>query len=171
MLRRLSLPLTDTLYLSFLFGARLICHSSWAGCWPRLCDSAEAMSLVYNAESRQSPAGERHYLKMSVAFPLSLVHTFIRFRTGCHNSPSLTGRSSGLPRHLRKCLHRASDAICDDHHLDFKCLALADLRHGYSCLLGEHALTLLLFVWQENTLQVKEFVQRSIACFTVETGA
>ena len=59
---------------------------------PRLCNSAGAMLCVYNAWFRQPPAANRHLLKKAFGFPLSLVRAFLRFKTGSHNLPSVTGR-------------------------------------------------------------------------------
>ena len=154
----LSLPLIDTSCLSSLFDARFTAVFDGLDICPRLCNSAGAMLCVYNAWFCQPPAANRHLLKKAFGFPLSLVRAFLRFKTGSHNLPSVTGRFSGTPRHLRKCLHCASGAICDEYHLVFECPALADLRQEYSCLFGDHASTVLLFVWQEDTLRVMKFV-------------
>ena len=95
----LSLPLIDTSCLSSLFDAHFTAVFDGLDICPRLCNSAGAMLCVYNAWC-QPPAANCHFLQNAFDLPLSLVRAILRFRTGSHNSPSVTDRFSGTLWHL-----------------------------------------------------------------------
>ena len=152
--------------LSFLFDAQFNAAFDGLDICPRLCSSAGAMLCIYNAWFRLPASGNAHFLKRCFEVPMPLVRSFIRFRTGCHNLPSVSGRYSNVPRHLRKCQKCSSDGICDEYHLVFECPALAGLRVEYSCLFGPHAMTMRQFVWQEDTIKVMKYIQSALTCLT-----
>ena len=107
----LSLPLIVTSCLSSLFDAHFTAVFDGLDICPRLCNSAGAMLCVYNAWFRQPQPANRHLLKKPFNFPLSLVRAFLRFRTGSHNLPSVTGRFSEFYYHKYKTEAAAKFAI------------------------------------------------------------
>ena len=93
--------------------------------------------------------------------PLSAgcVQTLLRFRMGCHNLPWDLGRRQGIPRLHRVCALCAGDNPGDEQHVMFECPGLQDIRDKHQGLFGEHAATMLQFMWQDDIHGVAIFIQ------------
>ena len=71
----LSLPLIDTMCLSFLFDARFNAAFDGLDTCPRLCSSAGATLCIYNAWFRLPASGNAHFLKRCFEVPMPLVRS------------------------------------------------------------------------------------------------
>ena len=69
---------------------------------------------------------------------------------GCHNLPWDLGRRQGIPRLHRVCTLCAGENPGDEQHVVFECPGLQDIRDRYQNLFGEHAATMLQFMWQDD---------------------
>ena len=64
------------------------------------------------------PLGSRHSL-LQLPISARCVRVLLRFRTGCHTLPIVSGRRSGVPRPQRSCLQCASSVVGDERHMVF----------------------------------------------------
>ena len=99
--------------------------------------------------------------------PLSAgcVQTLLRFRMGCHNLPWDLGRRQGIPRLHRVRTLCAGENPGDEQHVVFECPGLQDIRDRYQGLFGEHATTMLQFMWQDDMRGVAMFIKECLGVY------
>ena len=69
---------------------------------------------------------------------------------GCHNLPWDLGRRQGVPRLHRVCTLCAGDYLGDEQYVVFECPGLQAIRDRHLGLFGEHAGTMIQFMWQDD---------------------
>ena len=105
---------------------------------PRTCPSPRAQLCTYHwcfVRPFLAPSALPHHaarLRCS-AGPLRGV---LPFGAGCHGLPVDVGRGTGVPRRQCVCTKCHGQAVCDEQHVVFECLALQHLRDKYSCCQG-----------------------------------
>lgn len=132
---------------------------------PRLCDSAGAVSCTYMNWFSKPDWPCQNFLTAPVH--ISLMRLFIRFRTGCHQLPIVSGRLSRIPRSQRLCSACNTSSIGDEMHMIFECPALENLRQKYSHLFHSHVTTMQQFMWQNETIQVMLFIRDCLSQIVV----
>ena len=128
---------------------------------PRTCPSQGASLCTYAAWFAR-PA--HIHPKTIFRLPLSAgcVQTLLRFRMGCHNLPWDLGRRQGIGRLHRVCTLCAGGHPGDEQHAVFECPGLQDIRDKHQGLFGEHAATMLQFMWQDDIRGVAIFIQECL---------
>jgi len=108
---------------------------------PRLC--------TYNAYFAGPATVHRRTL---FRLPLSdkCVQTLLRFRLGCHKMPRDVGPGTAVPRSQRLCSVCHAGQPGDDYHLVFECQGLEYIRQNYPGLVGQHASTMIHYMWQAD---------------------
>ncbi len=131
---------------------------------PRTCPSQGASLCTYGAWFAR-PA--HIHPKAIFRLPLSAgcVQTLLRFRMGCHNLPWDLGRRQGIPRLHRVCTLCAGENPGDEQHVVFECPGLQDIRDRYQGLFGEHATTMLQFMWQDDIRGVAMFIKECLGVY------
>ena len=81
---------------------------------------------------------------------------------GCHNLPWDLGRRQGVGRLHRVCTLCAGGNPGDEQHAVFECPGLEDIRDKHQGLFGEHAATMLQFMWQDDIRGVAIFIQECL---------
>ena len=84
---------------------------------------------------------------------------------GCHNLPWDLGRRQGVPRLHRVCTLCAGENPGDEQHVVFECPGLQDIRDRYPGLFGEHAATMLQFMWQDDICGVAMFIKECLGVY------
>ena len=126
---------------------------------PRTCATQGARLCTY--ERWFTPFTPRSCLKIPVS--AKTLRLFLRFRTGCHNLPVDHGRrGTRVPRLQRFCQLCNTQTIGDERHLVFECPALGDLRTRYATLFRPSIITMRQFMWQDNLVQVAQFIKDSL---------
>ena len=128
---------------------------------PRTCPSQGASLCTYAAWFAR-PA--HIHPKTIFRLPLSAgcVQTLLRFRMGCHNLPWDLGRRQGIGRLHRVCTLCAGGNPGDEQHAVFECPGLQDIRDKHQGLFGEHAATMLQFMWQDDIRGVAIYIQECL---------
>ena len=131
---------------------------------PRTCPSQGASLCTYGAWFAR-PA--HIHPKAIFRLPLSAgcVQALLRFRMGCHNLPWDLGRRQGIPRLHRVCTLCAGENPGDEQHVVFECPGLQDIRDRYQGLFGEHAATMLQFMWQDDIRGVAMFIKECLGVY------
>ena len=96
------------------------------------------------------------------------VQSLLRFRLGCHNLPWDLGRRQGVPRLHRICTLCAGEHLGDEQHVVVECPGLQAIRDRHVGLFGEHAATMIQFMWQDDIRGVAMFIKE---CLGVYHGA
>lgn len=126
---------------------------------PRSAPSSGMMCCTYERWFSK-PAWCRLDL-VSLPVHISLLRFFLKFRTGSHDLPIVSGRFRGIPRSQRVCLACQSSSIGDEYHLVFECPALLEVRQTYAHLFIGHC-TMQSFIWQQDIIDVMKFLR---TCF------
>ena len=116
---------------------------------PRLC--------TYNAWFAR-PAGVSQIAIFRLPASNRCVRALLRFRLGCHNLPRDVGSRNAIPRAQRICQICHSGFPGDELHLVFECQGLQCIRDKYPHLFGQHARTMLQFIWQTDLHGVASFI-------------
>ena len=95
-----------------------------------------------------------------LALSAGCVQTLLKFRMGCHNLPWDLGRRQGVPRLQQVCTLCAGD----ERHVVFECPGLQDICDGHEGLFGEHAATVIQFMWQNDIRGVAIFMRNASIC-------
>ena len=125
------------------------CHAS----------SVVTVTLSHCIESNASGARLGPLTVHRLPLSAGCVQTLLRFRMGCHNLPWDLGRRQGIPRLHRVCALCTGDNPGDEQHVIFECPGLQDIRDKHQGLFGEHAATMLQFMWQDDIHGVAIFIQ------------
>ena len=130
----------------------------WAGLAvsPRLCPTNGARLCTYLRWFARPQGCATDLLRLPL--PHRAMVRLLRFRTGCHRLPSMTGSFSGVPRSERRC------PLCDSHYPDerhvlLECPSLGALRQEFSTLFVEGQ-TLRMFMWQQDVPLLAKFIAR-----------
>jgi hypothetical protein len=83
---------------------------------------------------------------------------------GLHDLPIATGRLRGIPRHERWCDQCSLHLVGDEQHFVFYCPFLQQVRDRYPDLFHLPIRSLPQFLWQEDIIQVINFV---VDCFAL----
>ena len=119
------------------------------GLMPRLC--------TYNAWFAR-PAHVHHMAVFRLRLSNRSVQALLRFRLGCHNLPRDIGSRNAVPRSERTCQICNSGLPGDELHVVFECQGLQTIRDRYPDLFGQHARTMLQFIWQSDLHGVAGFI-------------
>ena len=131
---------------------------------PRTCPSQGASLCTYGAWFAR-PAHIHPKAIFRLPMSAGCVQTLLRFRMGCHNLPWDLGRRQGIPRLHRVCLLCAGENPGDEQHVVFECPGLQDIRDRYQGLFGEHATTVLQFMWQDDIRGVAMFIKECLGVY------
>ena len=133
---------------------------------PRLCPSQGAALVTYHRWF----ARPQHCHVDLLRQPLSAkaMTALLRFRTGCHSLPSVTGRWAGIARGQRLC-PLCQSTFPDERHVVFECPHLDDLRQHYSELF-QGPTTMLSFMWQGNVPMLAKFLRKCEDMMSMDTG-
>ena len=123
---------------------------------PRLCPSQGAALVTYQQWFARPSWCHTDLLRLPL--PAKALTTLLRFRTGCHNLPNVTGRWAHIPRQHRTC-PLCHEHFADERHLVLECPRLDNLRQRYSALFLGHT-TMVRFMWQDNMLMVAKFLKK-----------
>ncbi len=134
-----------------------------APCWQRTAASSVKMSFRHRACHLHGQNLGRRCL--DCLWQSSAVQTLLRFRMGCHNLPWDLGRRQGIPRLHRVCTLCAGENPGDEQHVVFECPGLQDIRDRYQGLFGEHAATMLQFVWQDDIRGVAMVIKECLGVY------
>ena len=63
------------------------------------------------------------------------------------------------------CIGCAGENPGDEQHVVFECPGLQDIRDGYQGLFGEHATTMLQFMWQDDIRGVAMFIKECLGVY------
>jgi hypothetical protein len=96
--------------------------------------------------------------------PMSIrkLRIILRFSMGLHDLSIATGRLRGIPRHERWCDQCSLHLVGDEQHFVFNCPFLQQVRDRYPDLFHLPIRSLQQFLWQEDIVQVINFV---VDCF------
>ncbi len=75
------------------------------------------------------------------------------------------GRRQGVPRLHRVCTLCAGENPGDEQHVVFECPGLHDIRDRYPGVFGEHAATMLQFMWQDDIRGVAMFIKECLGVY------
>ena len=128
---------------------------------PRTCPSQGASFCTYAAWFAR-PAHIHPKTIFRLQLSAGCVQTLLRFRLGCHNLPWDLGRRQGVGRLHRVCTLCAGGNPGDEHHVVFECPGLQNIRDKHPGLFGEHAATMLQFMWQDDIRGVAIFIQECL---------
>ena len=128
---------------------------------PRTCPSQGASLCTYAAWFAR-PAHIHPKTIFRLQLSAGCVQTLLRFRMGCHNLPWDLGRRQGIGRLHRVCTLCAGGNPGDEQHVVFECPGLQDIRDKHQGLFGEHAATMLQFMWQDDIRGVAIFIQECL---------
>ena len=131
---------------------------------PRTCPSQGASLCTYDAWfARPSHIHPKTIFRL----PLSAgcVQSLLRFRLGCHNLPWDLGRRQGVPRLHRVCTLCAGEHLGDEQHVVFECPGLQAIRDRHLGLFGEHAATMIQFMWQDDIRGVAVFIKECLEVY------
>ena len=123
---------------------------------PRLC--------TYNAWFARSATVHRKTI-FRLALSDKCVQTLLRFRLGCHNLPRDVGSRTAVPRSQRFCTVCHGGQPGDEFHLVFECQGLRYIRLNYPGLFGQHAGTMVQFMWQADLHGVAKFVTECLGVY------
>ena len=76
---------------------------------------------------------------------------------GSRGFPCVIGRMQGVPRAQRVCPLCQSGQLGDEQHPVFHCTGLQAVRYRHEDIFGEHATTMLEFIWQDDMRVVASF--------------
>ena len=140
--------------------------AAWAGLAvsPRSCPSEGARLCTYLRWFAGPASGQAALLRLPL--PRKALVCFVRFMTGCHALPSVTGGWGGVSRSQRLC-PVCESPYCDERHVLLECPALAHLREQYQQLFGAHTF-MRQFMWQADMLQLARYV---VACLKAVEAA
>ena len=93
------------------------------------------------------------------------MQSLLRFRLGCHNLPWDLGRRQGVPRLHRICTLYAGEHLGDEQHVVFECPGLQAIRDRHVGLFGEHAATMIQFMWQDDIRGVAMFLKECLGVY------
>ena len=128
----------------------------WAGlaASPRLCPTEGARQCTYLRWFARPENSSASVLKQPLQY--RAMRALLRFRTGCHSLPNVTGAFSGVPRSQRRCPLCDSD-FPDERHVLLECAGLSAVRQRYAPLFGSTA-SMRDFVWQQDVVLLAKFV-------------
>ena len=81
------------------------------------------------------------------------------------NCACLEQGRQGIPRLHRVCTLCAGGNPGDEQHVVFECPGLQDIRDRYQGLFGEHAATMLHFMWQDDIRGVAMFIKECLEVY------
>ena len=127
---------------------------------PRSCPSSGAMACTYFSWFSKPSWPVKSFL--ATPAHVSLIRFFLRFRTGSHRLPIVTGRFHAVPRSQRFCPLCSDGSVCDEQHVVFECPCLSSIRSRYPGVFSPAISTMKQFVWQKDILKVMLFLRE---CF------
>ena len=149
-------PIADANFKSYLSALH---DAAWEGLlatWqglsvnPRTCPSGNKPRLcTYNAWFARLATIHRNII-FRLALSDKCVQGFLRFRLGCHKLPWDVGSRTAVPRSQRFCHVCNIGQPGDEYHLVFESQGLQHIRDRYPALFGDHARTMVQFMWQAD---------------------
>ena len=97
---------------------------------------------------------------MTSAVPINLalgrfsVQACLRFRTGSHDLPYVTGRVADISRALKVCTLCQTGNRGNEQHVAVEGPASQGVRDRYTGLFRDHATTLTQLMWQQDTREL-----------------